>query len=376
MRRILVVLAALLLLLCSCSDTGSNPRAKTVTKVSGPADTVLPKQIVFAIDSGADEIMVSAAESFCRKVNSLSKSSLIFTLIKSGDPLAEFESGNAGFILLSGDKAVLLHPYFAITNERFRYSGYENFSMICNSSRVLGKLSDVSGSKVFAAYYTGSNVFAGLAPLDEMFAVDRKAESDASPLEIELFTIPDSGTDAAFKIPAVASAKSASLPERTKMLYSDDTVVELAFSELLPSQISAAVPPVAAVSSGDVPDNVSGGTPDDASGGMSGERESIVITRTFHSIAPTWLIIAPSLYETLTPLDRAAVDEAAAFIPNSFDREYLKLEQERLDMLEEDGILISNDFSSTRMKILRARNESAKEIPAGEKYFRDLLGRI
>lgn len=379
MKKFLVALAALALLLCACSDAGSNSRVKTVTKIPGFSDAALPKQIIFAVDAGADEITVSTAESFCRKINSISNNSFILSLVKSVDPLDELKSGKAGFIFLSGDKAAPLHPYFSIPNERFRYSGYENFTMTCNSARVLSKLSDVSGVKVFAAYYSGSNVLAGLTPLDEMFAVDRGAEPDAEPRKIELFTIPGSDTDFAFKLPTVVSAKTESLSERIKLLYSHDTVIELAFSELLSSQIAAA-PPVADNIFGDTPDDVPDGTADntfeDTPGDIPVEKENIVITRSFHSITPLWLIISPSLYESLSPLDRSTIDETAAFIPGNLDNEYLKLEQARLDALEEDGILISNDFSSTRMKILRARDEASKEIPAGEKYFRELLGRI
>lgn len=349
MRRIIIMLAAFALLLCACSNGGSNPHVRTVTKVPGYAGTALPRQIIFAVDSGADEILVSAAESFCRKVNSLSEGSFVLTLEKSPDALRELKSGNAGFAFIDGDKAAGLHPYFAITSERFRYSSYENFSMVCNSGRVLSKLSDVSGVKVFAAYYTGSNVFAGLSPLDETFATERGAEPDAPVREIELFTVPGSGTDAVFKLPAVTRSAAEGLSGRMRMMYIDDTAVEFSLSELLPSQISTAV---------------------------SGEKESLVITRTFHSITPVWLIISPSLYEILPPFDRAAVDEAAAYIPGNVDGEYLRLEQERLDALEEEGAAISSAFTSTRTKILRLSDDEQEDIPAGENYFRELLQRI
>lgn len=349
----MVILAALVLILCACSNSPPNPRVRTVTKVPGSADSALPEQITFAIDSGADEIIVSAAESFCHRLNSLSSGAFILNLSKSGTPIADLRAGNAGFILLDGNKAPLLHPYFAIANERFRYSGYENFSMACNSAQVLSKLSGVSKTKVYAAYYTGSNVLGGSAPLDEMLAVDRRAEPDAPPREVELFTIPDSDTDAVFKPPIVTSVKAESFSERIKLLYSGGKIIELSFSELQPSQIAAA-----SSSADDTLD----------------ESESIAITRTFHSITPTWLILSPSFYETLTPFDRAAIDEAATFVPDSVDRAYLELEQERLDALEEAAVLISNDFLSTRMKILRLIDESPKD--SDEKYFRELLGRI
>lgn len=378
--RYAAVLIAISILLTSCSAFRANQRETTVTTVPGTADTALPRQMSFAVNKDSDEVFLASAENFCRRVNSLSAGAFTLTVLRSDNALADFKAGKAGFVLLDHKSASELHPFFDILNEKFRYSGYENFSMTCNSAQVLSSLSDYSSTKVFAAFYTGSDAFLSRAPLDGILTAGRdRGEDSGEPVAAAI--VKDSGftgdaDDRLTAFPDVVVSTVASLDSRLEAFRSENmpVFIELSFSELhgtpLP-QLSLPVSEAPAPAASDGFSDSDGIPADDVF-----VEEDMTLTRTFHNIRPAWLIIEPELYESFSPLTRAAVEEAAAYMTGDIDNAYLNLEQEIIDMLESADFVISADFKTTRSRFLRERDALLIDIPVQESRFRELLRKL
>lgn len=350
------VTALMALLLCACAGGSSAPRGTTVTTMPGAADTVLPKRLVLAAGRDSPEYLLTAAESFCRRANSISDGIITLDFASAEDPLADFMDGKADMILLDGKSAEKLHAFFAIANEPFRYGSYEKFSITLNSAQVLRRLSEVLDARVFAAYYMGSDIFAGRAPLDDALNIGRGAEPESG-RETGIFAAPGSGGWLARNFPDVAVTELYSPALRAEALAEPDTLAELPLDSALTARLAALLPDEDPDADGD-------------------ENSGLVVTRSFHRVTAMWLIFAPALYEGLPPLGRAALDEAAAFMTGDVDNVCLGREQEFLNALEDEGITVTGGSTAVRAKISREESARMADMPAEEREFRELLDRF
>lgn len=339
-------------MLTACGNGSGQRRGTTLITVPG-ASTELPRKIIFAVDSAADKNILSAAEAFCDKANSLSNGSFMLTLEKSGNQISDLRSGGAGLALIDTKKAAAIHDFFAVAGERFSYNSYENFSITCNSPEILGQLSDVSSMRVFAAYYTGSNMLVSPAKVEDMLAGNLEAGDEEFHVEPAACVIPETGAASPLELLGISAKEEAALSQRVHELSANGAIIELSALEVENAKLAEAV-----LSEGDY------------------AFESLYLIRTFHNIDPLWLILAPSLYESFTPLEKAAFDEAAACMAGDIDAVYLAREQQAAAFADEDGILVSDEFNAIRTKIKRARDEARGAVSDEEKRFRELLTQL
>lgn len=370
LKRIFAAVIASALLLAACSSSGGlgGFRLRTVTTVPGPADTALPREIVLAVDASCGGELITAAERFCETANSLSKSGVIFTAKKSENPFADIKSGNAGLILAGGQKSGAFHPLFNVASERFRYVSYEDFSRTCNSEEVLSALSDSCGMRVFAAYYTGSNMLVSYAPLDKLIGGRASNQEEASPAA-SIYGITGSGTAEMLSPFCQSASEVASLSARIVSLSSTGAIVEFTPDELLRAGFAdASAYEVIAEAAGVLGESFeeNGDYP-----------ENIVFTRTSHSITPAWLIFAPSLYESLPPSAKAAAAEAAALMCGDIDKIFLDREQAAFDILMyENAGTLQEGLVLTRSRVMRSADERRGEVSLEERRLLNALARL
>jgi hypothetical protein len=327
----------------------------------------LPFKLDFAVEYAAGEIIISAAESFCRKAEILSRGQLDITLIRSADVFASLDSGAASIILADDAAASARNRLFAMASESFRYGSYEEFSMTLNAKKTLRALSSASGAHVFAAYYTGSNVFAGGDTPDGTLFVSREESTEASETQLGIYTVEDSGTDGGLALTGFVSAEVLSQQERMGALFLPGKLAELTFEEISPASLEAARllhETNAAETDDDQPPEEYAGT------------ERIVITRGFHSSTPAWLALKEGLYESLPDSEKAALSEAAAYLAGEIDSAYLNLENNRLAelaALELADLEPLAGMRSTRRRVTQARNSADSRLPDDERAFASLL---
>lgn len=369
--------AALMLAACSAGEwiaggdsNGVILRRSTVTTIpGGEGAAALQREIIFAVDISGGDVFITAAENFCKTANSLARNGIVFKVEKSSNPVSDINSGRAGLALVGGNKADETHSFFNIAAERFRYSGYEDFSMICNSDDVLYALSDACGMNVFASYYTGSNVLASYTPPDKLISGSRASNQEGDAQTASVYGIPGSGMAGMLSPLCQSTTETASLSERIIALSVRDAIVEFTPDELTRAGFTyASAHEVVAEAAGNMDDET---LQDDD------YPDSVVFTRTFHGITPAWLMLAPQLYESLTPQARTAVDEAAAGMFGDIDKYYLDREQAIFDMLLYENMgTLQESFALTRMRILRLADEKRGEVTVEEQRLLDSLNKL
>lgn len=354
-------------LFCGCS-ADSLPVMRRVRNTA-ELDT-LPVKISFAVDSSAGSIIFAAAEHFCRKAEILSRGQLDITAVSADAPFAELDSGTSAIILASSAAASARSRLFAITAEGFRYGSYEQFTMTLNAQKVLRTLSTASGAQVYAAYYTGSNIFAGGDTLDGTLFVSREESTEASGTQLGIYTVEGSGADAALALPGFVVAEVVSPEERLNAIFTPGKLAELTFDEIAPESLETARQLHRANTLEAESDE-----PAEDTAGLS----QIAITRSFHTAAPAWLVLKAGLWESLPKSEQAALNEAAAYLAGEIDAAYLTREDNRLAELAELDITISEQLTgirSTRRRITRARNAAAALLSDEERAFATLLNSV
>ncbi len=375
MRRLVYLIMASLWLFAACSVPAS-PDGGDLADAGGIAGDA-PTRLVLALESDADSIVTLAAESFCRKAEILSRGQVAVTIKSSEDVFHDLATGEADVILADSDSAGKRHRYFQAASAGFQYSSYEDFTLTLNSEKILRTLSRVSGAHIFGAYYMGSNVLAGGGTPDEILLADRGGSAEiagGSDMRARMYVIPDSGVSDALDLVGVPVNELENGTERLSSVFEEDVLSEFMFREISPEALEAARLERERSSLGE-----GGGAPEEDKESAIEEEEEyfelsqVVITRSFHSARPLWLVLSSGLYDSLPDAEKDAFRESAAFLAAMIDDGYLGLETERLNELEDQGVAVSERVTATRARVTKARRSAAEQMPLADRAFFDML---
>lgn len=314
MKRLLALLCAMLFL-TGCASSSERPTASlsAADPVALGESRSEPQiaQGILLVDEHLEQAFFDAAESFAQRLYEYSDGTVSLQVQRSTSAASIFTVGAAQLTFLDSRTNPNLTNYFPAVSKPFLYPNYNAFTMALNSQRVLDILSEDIESDISL-----------------LGAFSRPSH--------HLVSTWQSTNIAAFASATVAVDPAAGSAEGFRFLGSETVAVENASERargLIDGEYDAAEMTLEEMLS------------------VNWRGTDYYLTMTWHTSSPVWLASGNSFLSSLDRRQRAALDEALAWMFADIDGIYNIWERQFQNELAQQGLLLSEDFALAREEV-------------------------
>jgi len=331
----LMTLCIAMAVLCGACISGDSAAYTQSAAPGRDQGSGLLEAAAIAVERGDDAFM-GGADFFGARLRGLVAGAGTMEVRATGDPLADLQSGQASFAFLRAQRYQEDNPEFAALCAPFLYRDYRHFTMSTNNEEVIAGVNNsvgrTRGFVVLGSFYQGSRHL-----LASWYLTDLKLT------EVPVVTDSATATGSMLRLMGADIVQEADSGARLQYILDGEADVgEFTLAELQ---------------------------------GLDLSRAPKYLNLTYHTASPVLLVADREFYLALSNTERAAVQEATAYLFAQLDAPLLEREAEYIEDIELMGVEVKEEFTDAHNQVYQVWKSSTKP-GTGESYLLGLLENI